>query len=163
MTVAELAKEIGAEVVGDGSASVLSCSTLEDAQPGQVSFLANAKYAKQLETTKATAVVVAPSVKPVGNIALLKAADPYFAFRQAVVRLHGYRKHPHHGVHPRAHVESSATVGEGTVIYPGVYVGSNVKIGRDCILYPNVAVYDDCVIADRVIIHAGTAIGSDGY
>ena len=84
MTVAELAKEIGAEVVGDGSASVLSASTLEDAQAGQVSFLANAKYAKQLETTKATAVIVAPSVNAVANTTLLKATDPYFAFRQAV-------------------------------------------------------------------------------
>jgi UDP-3-O-[3-hydroxymyristoyl] glucosamine N-acyltransferase len=163
MTVAELAKEIGAEVVGDGAASVLSASTLEDAQAGQVSFLANAKYAKQLESTKATAVIVAPSVKAVGNTTLLKAGDPYFAFRQAVVRLHGYRKHPHQGVHPKAHVESTATIGEGSVLYPGVYVGPNVKIGRDCILYPNVAVYEGCVLADRVIVHAGTAIGSDGY
>jgi UDP-3-O-[3-hydroxymyristoyl] glucosamine N-acyltransferase len=163
MTVQELAREIGAEVEGDGSASVLSAATLEDAQAGQVSFLANAKYAKQIETTKATAVIVAPSVKPVGNVTLLKAADPYFAFRQAVVRLHGNRKHPHASIHPKAHVESSATVGEGTVIYPGVYVGPNVRIGRDCILYPNVVVYDDCALADRVIVHAGTAIGSDGY
>ena len=163
MTVAELAKEIGAEVVGDGSASVHSCATLEDAQPGQISFLANAKYAKQLETTQATAVIVAPSIKPAGAITLLKASDPYFAFRQAIVRLHGYRKHPHSGIHPKAHVEPSATIGEGTVIYPGVYVGPNVKIGRDCTLYANVVVYDECVLGDRVIVHAGAAIGADGY
>jgi UDP-3-O-[3-hydroxymyristoyl] glucosamine N-acyltransferase len=163
MTVAELAKEIGAEVEGDGSASVLSAAALEDAQPGQISFLANAKYARQLETTKATAVIVAPSVKPVGTLTLLKSSDPYFAFRQAIVRLHGYRKHPHAGIHPKAFVEPSATVGEGSILYPGAYVGPNVKIGRGCILYPNVTVYDECVLADRVIVHAGTAIGSDGY
>ena len=52
MTVEELAKEIGAEVAGDGSATIASAATLEDAQAGQVSFLANPKYAKQLETTK---------------------------------------------------------------------------------------------------------------
>src|SRR4051812_40221475 len=103
MTVEELAKEIGAEVVGDGSATVLSAATLDDAQAGQVSFLANAKYVRQLEATQATAVIVALSVKPVPNTTLLKAGDPYFAFRQAVVRLHGYRKHPHTGVHPNAH------------------------------------------------------------
>src|SRR5437868_3894688 len=105
MTVAELAKEIGAEVVGDASGTVLSAATLEEAQAGQVSFLANIKYTRQLEATTATAVIVAPSTKPFPNTTLLKAADPYFAFRQAVVRLHGFRKHPHAGVHPAAHVD----------------------------------------------------------
>src|SRR5947207_15164229 len=102
MKVEELAKEIGAEVVGDGAAEVASAATLEEAQAGQVGFLANPKYAKQLETTQATAVVVGTGVKPVGNLTLLKAADPYFAFMKAVVRLHGHRRHPHQGVHPQA-------------------------------------------------------------
>src|SRR4051812_4580689 len=93
MTVNDLAKEIGAEVAGDGSATVTSCTTLEDAAPGQVSFLSNAKYARQLDTTKASAVICASSVKN-DRVTLLKAADPYFAFMNAIVRLHGHRKHP---------------------------------------------------------------------
>src|SRR5689334_1798068 len=116
MTIAELAREIGAELVGDGSATITAANTLEDAQPGQISFLANIKYAKQLESTRASAVVAAPSVKPVGNTTLLKANDPYFAFRQAVVKLHGFRKHPHKGVHPKAHVEPGAQIGEGSIL-----------------------------------------------
>jgi UDP-3-O-[3-hydroxymyristoyl] glucosamine N-acyltransferase len=165
MTVEELAKEVGAEVVGDGAATVTSAATLEDAQPGQISFLANAKYVRQLDTTRASAVIVAPSIRPAAgnNLTLLKTSDPYFAFMKAVVRLHGHRKHPHAGVHPDARVDASATVGEGSVIYPGAYVGPRTRIGRDCILYPNVVVYDDCVIGDRVIIHAGSVIGADGY
>jgi UDP-3-O-[3-hydroxymyristoyl] glucosamine N-acyltransferase len=163
MTVDELAKEIGAEVAGDGSMTIASASTLEDAQPGQISFLANAKYAKLLETTRASAVVVAPATKPIGNLTLLKAADPYFAFRQAVVRLHGFRKHPHKNISPRANVETTASIGEGTVIYPGAYVGHNVRVGRDCIIYPNAVVYEECVLGDRVILHSGTVIGADGY
>jgi UDP-3-O-[3-hydroxymyristoyl] glucosamine N-acyltransferase len=163
MTIAELAKEIGAEVVGDGSATITSAATLEEAQPGQVSFLANAKYIKQLESTRASAVIVAPSTRAVTNTTLLKANDPYFAFSQAVVKLHGYRKHLHHGVHPQAHVEPTARIGEGTIVYPGAYVGPNARVGRDCILYANAVVYDDCVLGDRVIVHSGTVIGVDGY
>src|SRR5437773_3468364 len=152
MTVEELANQIGAEVVGDGSATIESAGTLEDAQRGQISFLANAKYAKQLETTKATAVVVAPGVKSAGSTTLLKTADPYFAFMKAVIRLHGHRKHPFSGVHPDAHIDKSATIGDGTIVYPGVFVGPRCRIGRDCILYPNTTVYEECTIGDRVIV-----------
>src|SRR4051812_16940185 len=107
MTVTELAKAIGAEVGGggDGSASILSVATLEEAQPGQVSFLSNVKYAAQVQTTRASAVIVAPSVRDVKNTALLKTADPYYGFMRAVELLHGHRKHPHAGVHPAAHVD----------------------------------------------------------
>jgi len=163
MTIRELAREIGAEVVGDGSADIKSANTLEDATASEVSFLANAKYTKLLEATRAGAVVVAPSIKPVKNTTLLKANDPYFAFRQAVVKLHGHRKHPHTGIHAKAHVESTAKVGEGSILYPGAYVGANARVGRDCVLYANAVVYDDCVLGDRVIVHSGAVVGADGY
>ena len=162
MTVSELAKEIGAEVVGDGSASITSCATLVDAIPGQVSFLMNQKYARQLETTNASAVICSPGFKS-DRITLLKAADPYFAFMKAVVRLYGHRKHPHAGVHPGAHVDPSASIGQNTVIYPGAFVGPHARVGSDCIIYANAVIYDHSVIGDRVIIHANSVIGVDGY
>ncbi|HEY1683939.1 MAG TPA: UDP-3-O-(3-hydroxymyristoyl)glucosamine N-acyltransferase [Tepidisphaeraceae bacterium] len=162
MKLAELAQKIEADVVGDPEIEITSCATLDQAQPGQLSFLSNAKYAKQLETTKASAIVVSKNVTST-HLALLKAADPYYAFTQAVVLLHGYRQHPHTGVHNRANVDGTATIGEGTVIYPGCYVGPRVKVGSNCVLYPNVVVYDDCVLGDRVTIHANTTIGQDGF
>jgi len=163
MTLEELAAAIGAEVAdGDPRAAISAVNTLEDARPGEVSFLSNAKYVRLLESTRATAVIVSRGVRS-DRVALLRTADPYYAFRQAVVALHGYRRHPHAGVHPRAHVDPTARVGEGTVIYPGVFVGPRVTIGRDCILYPNVVVYDDCVLGDRVTVHANTSIGHDGF
>jgi UDP-3-O-[3-hydroxymyristoyl] glucosamine N-acyltransferase len=162
MRIDDLAGKIGAEVMGDGTAAVSSAAPLESAQPGQVSFLANLKYIKQLETTKASAVIVAPNVRADG-VTLLKTKDPYFAFSQAVVLLHGHRRHPFAGVHPKAHVEPTATIGPGTIVYPGAFVGPRVTVGRDCILYPNVVIYDDCVIGDRCILHAGAVIGADGY
>jgi len=163
MTLNELAEAIGAEVVGGrGDTAIDSVATLEEAREGQVSFLSNARYARLLETTKASAVIVARNARG-GPVPLLKTADPYYAFRQAMVKLHGFRRHPHQGIHPAAHVDPTATVGEGTVIYPGVYVGPRAKIGRDCVLYPNVVVYDDCVLGDRVTLHANCSIGHDGF
>jgi UDP-3-O-[3-hydroxymyristoyl] glucosamine N-acyltransferase len=163
MTLKELAGVIGAELSGgDPGTDVSAVSTLEDAGPGQVSFLSNAKYVPLLETTRASAVIVARGVRS-ERVALLRTPDPYFAFREAVVKLHGFRRHPHQGIHPAAHVDPTATVGQGTVLYPGTYVGPRARIGRDCILYPNVVVYDDCVIGDRVILHAGTSVGHDGF
>jgi UDP-3-O-[3-hydroxymyristoyl] glucosamine N-acyltransferase len=164
MTVAELAREIGAEVVGDGSVEVTAVNTLDAAGPGQVSFLANARYGRQLERTGASAVIVAPGVRvPTDRVVLLKSPEPYLAFTKAVVRLHGHRKHPFAGVHPKAHVDPTATIGAGTVVYPGAFVGPRATVGRDCILYPNAVVYDDCVLGDGVILHAGAVVGADGF
>lgn len=163
MTVAELAKLIGAEVIGDGSAEITRVGTLEGSGAGQVSFLANQKYTNQLATTKASAVIVGTKTEPVANTTLLRAADPYYAFMQATVALHGHRKHPFAGIHADAHVDPTAIIGEGSIVYPGAYVGPRAKLGKECILYPNATIYDDCVLGDRVIVHAGSVIGVDGY
>jgi len=96
-------------------------------------------------------------------VTLLKTSDPYYAFTQAVILLHGHRRHPHAGIHPAAHVDASASIGERATIYPGVYIGPRVRVGTDCILYPNVVIYDDCILGDRVTLHAGTVIGQDGF
>lgn len=162
MRLDDLASRIKAELIGDPAVDITSVASLEDARPGQVSFISNPKYAKQLDATHASAVIVHPRVAS-SKVALLKSRDPYFAFREAVVALHGYRIHPFAGIHPKATVDETASIGEQTVIYPGAYIAPRVKIGRDCIIYPNVTVYDDCVIGDRVILHAGTVIGQDGF
>jgi UDP-3-O-[3-hydroxymyristoyl] glucosamine N-acyltransferase len=163
LTLAELAEAIGAELHGDGSVLIDSAATLETARAGQISFLSNPRYAKHLESTAASAAVVAPQIKPRGSIVLLKHKNPYYAFMLVVVKLHGHRQHPFAGIHPRANVDLTATVGEGTIIYPGVFVGPRTTIGRDCILYPNAVIYDDCILGDRVIVHANASIGQDGY
>jgi UDP-3-O-[3-hydroxymyristoyl] glucosamine N-acyltransferase len=162
MQLAELAKAIDAQVVGDPTVVVTACATLDEAGAGNVSFLANPKYTDRLATTQASAVVVATGVTS-GRLNLLVTKDPYLAFCKAVVALHGHRRHPHQGVHPQAYVDPTATVGEGTVIYPFAFVGPRAKVGRDCILYPGAVVYDDCVLGDRVTLHANTVVGQDGF
>lgn len=182
MTIDELARRIGATVRGDGSASVSRCAGLEEAGPGDVSFLANRKYAKLLATSKAGAVVVSPAdAEQAPEKTLLVADDPYFAFRQAVVALHGFRTHAPPGIHPQAFIDDTAIVGElctirpfvyiaprarigkRCVIYPHCYIGKDAVIGDDCILYPSVTVYDHCVLGNRVILQAGCVIGQDGF
>jgi len=162
ITVSELAEKIGAVVVGDPAAKISSIASLEDAASGQVSFLSNPKYEKLLATTRATAVIASKTTRG-DRVTVLRCDDPYFAFMQAMVLLHGHRKHPHAGVHPQAHVDPMAKIGKGCVIYPGAYVGPRAALGKDCILYPNAVVYDDCILHDGVILHAGAVIGQDGF
>src|SRR4051794_15262181 len=162
MRLDELAQRIEAQVTGDGSIDVTSVAPLDAAQHGQVAFLSNPKYAGQIETTGASAVIVSNKIST-DHVALLKTRDPYYAFMQTAVLLHGHRKHPHAGIHPKAHVDPTATIGDGTTIYPYAFVGPRATVGRDCILYPNVVIYDDTVIGDRVIIHANATVGVDGF
>jgi UDP-3-O-[3-hydroxymyristoyl] glucosamine N-acyltransferase len=162
ITVSELAGKIGAAVVGDGELKVSSLATLEEAQPGQVSFLSNPKYEKLLETTDASAVIASKSTRST-RVTILRCDDPYHAFMQAMVLIHGHRKHPHTGIHPQAHVDPTAKLGPGCILYPGAYVGPRAILGKDCILYPNAVVYDDCILHDRVILQAGAVIGQDGF
>src|SRR5688500_19724568 len=107
MTLDELARRIDAQLVGgDGATRISAIAPIDTAAAGQVAFLSNPKYARALETTKASAVIVSHKVAA-NHVPLLRTADPYFAFRQAVVAVHGYRRHPHSGIHPAAYVEPS--------------------------------------------------------
>jgi UDP-3-O-[3-hydroxymyristoyl] glucosamine N-acyltransferase len=161
ITLTQLAQHIGATLKGDGGLIVSSVNTLEDARPGQVSFLTNPKYQKHLETTKASAVIVPGAIET--TIPLLIAKDAQLAYQRALVLLHGQSKHPHAGIHPAAHVHPTAKIAASAILYPGVYIGPDVVIGSNCVLHPNVVVYDRCIIGDRVTIHAGTVIGADGF
>lgn len=179
-TLGELAEYVGGRVCGDPNVVISSASTLGRAGEGEISFLANSKYEKQLRTTKASAVIVGKEMANT-SVPLLVADDPYYAFMQIMVLLHGHRKHKKVGISPRSLISDSAKigadchvhdfvtvadearVGDGCIIYPGVHIGKGAQIGNDCIIYPNVAIYDGCRIGNRVIINANSAIGEDGF
>ena len=179
-TLGELADYVGGRVQGDRNIEIHSASTLDRAHQGQISFLANRKYEKQLKTTRAAAVVIGKETDDT-SAALLIADDPYYAFTQVLVLLHGHRKHKKIGISHSASISDTAkiganchirnnvtisddaTVGDGCIFYPGVFIGPKVHIGNDCIIYPNVAVYNECRIGNRVIINANSAIGEDGF
>jgi len=179
-TLGELAEYVGGRICGDPNIVIKSASTLGRAHEGDISFLVNRKYQKQLRTTKASAVIVGKETADT-SVPLLIAEDPYYAFMQVMVLLHGHRKHKKVGISQRASISDSAKVGidchihdfvtiadearigDGCIIYPNVYIGQGVQIGNDSIIYPNVAIYDGCKIGNRVIINANTTIGEDGF
>jgi UDP-3-O-[3-hydroxymyristoyl] glucosamine N-acyltransferase len=179
-TLGELAEYVGGRVCGDPKIIIKSASTLGRADEGDISFLTNRKYEKQLRTTKASAVIVGKET-PAASVPLLIADNPYYAFMQIMVLLHGHRKHKKVGVSPKASISDSAKIGidchihdfvtisdgarikDGCIIYPGVCIGRDVQMGNDSIIYPNVAVYDGCKIGNRVIINANSTIGEDGF
>ena len=179
-TLGELAEYVGGRVCGDPNVIIKSASTLGRADKGDISFLTNRKYEKQMRTTKASAVIVGKETPPT-SVHLLIADDPYYAFMQVMVLLHGHHKHKKVGISPKASISDSAKIGvdchihdfatiadearikDGCIIYPGVYIGKDVQIGNDSIIYPNVAIYDGCKIGNRVIINANSAIGEDGF
>lgn len=178
-TLSELAARLKAEYVGDPDMILHGVGTLDEAGPGQLSFLANPKYAPHLAGTKASAVVVDPASVTSG-LAHIIAPNPYLAFAQAVT-LFNPPSHPGKGVSGLANVASSAVLGadvtvmafatveEGAflgdrvVLYPGAYVGRDARIGSDTVLYPNVVVRERCVVGERVILQPGAVIGSDGF
>lgn len=179
-TLGELAEYVGGRVCGDPEVIIKSASTLGRARKGDISFLVNRKYQKQLRTTKASAVIVGKETADT-SVPLLIADDPYYAFMQIMVLLHGHRKHKKVGISPRAsisdkakigadcHIHDFATIadeakiGDGCIIYPGAYIGQGVQIGNDSIIYPNVTIYEGCKIGNRVIINANSNIGEDGF
>lgn len=179
-TLGELAEYVDGRVCGDPKVIIRAASTLGKAEEGDISFLTNRKYEKQLRSTRASAVIVGKDA-PGATVPLLIAEDPYYAFMQVMVLLHGHRKHKKEGISQKASISDSAKIGadchihdfvviedevqikDGCVIYPGVYIGQGAQIGCDSIVYPNVVVYDGCKIGNRVIINANSTIGEDGF
>lgn len=187
MTLRELASALDAQLNGDGDLTVDRCEGLEHGTAGSISFLANARYRRHLTTTKASAVLVAPDMDVPDDLNTLVCDDPYFAFRNAVILLHGFKQHPEpmHDpgtgisdlavvhetacigqgtrVHPNAVVEAGAVVGAECHLYPGTWIGPGARLGDECILMPNAVVHEQCVLGDRVTLHAGTVVGNDGF
>jgi UDP-3-O-[3-hydroxymyristoyl] glucosamine N-acyltransferase len=173
-----LAGKIGASLQGP-DAEVSGVAPVEEAAPGQVTFLSNPKYARQARETKASAII-AREAFPGAACAFLLTPDPYFAFARAVEMFHPMVRRapgvsPQASVHPTAvlgkdvHIGPFATVEEGAVVgdrvtlYPGVYVGKGAVVGEESVLYPRVTLYEGVRVGKRAILHAGCVIGSDGF
>jgi UDP-3-O-[3-hydroxymyristoyl] glucosamine N-acyltransferase len=182
LTVDELADQIGAECRGDGHQTITGCAPLDAAGPEEVSFLANGKYVRQLAGCEAGAVILDhENAKQATERTLLVASDPYYAFRNAMVTLHGFRHQPEAGISDRAMIaptaqlgedchigafvviEDGAVLGDRCAVYPNCHIGAQAQLGEDCVLHPQVTVYDRCVLGDRVTLHSGCVIGQDGF
>jgi UDP-3-O-[3-hydroxymyristoyl] glucosamine N-acyltransferase len=179
LTLHELAKRLGCRLEGDGSIVVERVATLEQAGPGDVSFLANRKYASQVATTRASALIVADDAAS-APCAMLRAADPYLAFAAAVALL-APDDRPASGVAASAQIAADAVLGSGvhigalvsigagavigarTIVHPHVVIYPGVAIGDDCVIHSHVSIRERCRIGHRVIVQNGAVIGSDGF
>jgi UDP-3-O-[3-hydroxymyristoyl] glucosamine N-acyltransferase len=178
--LAEIVHRFGGELLGDGDVRITQVATLEMAGPGQISFFASSRYRKQLQQTRADAVILNAEAANSTERPRIVCKDPYAYFARVSALLNPPAAvvpgiHPLAAIHLSARVAASASVGpfvsigagaevgEGAVVEAGCILGDNVRVGRDCRLYANVSVYHDCVIGDRVILHSGAVIGADGF
>lgn len=178
MTLQALAERLGCRLEGDGTLEVVRVAGLDAAGPGDVTFLANARYAAALSGTRATAVIAAEGVDV--PCAALRTGNPYLAFAQAT-QLLAPPWRPPAGVHPTAAVAPDAVlgpevsvgafavigagvrVGARTVLMPHVVIGADAEIGDDCVLHARVSIRERCRLGHRVVVQDGAVIGSDGF
>lgn len=176
----ELAAACNGEVVGDPHTQIRGVGTLQQALPGEVTFLTNSLYRDQLRDTRASAVILGPEDRNATALPRIVSPNPYACYARVAQRLFPMPE-VHPGIHPSAVVDPSAqvsptasigaqaTVGAGAVIGNGVaigigsVVGDRVVLGEEARLYPRVVIYADCFIGDRTILHSGVVIGADGF
>jgi UDP-3-O-[3-hydroxymyristoyl] glucosamine N-acyltransferase len=179
MKLRDLAEQLHCRLEGDGDIDIARVAALETAGPGEVTFLANAKYHGKVAHTRASAII-ADDTLTAAPCAIVRCAQPYLAFARALSLL-APEQRPPAGIHPSAVVDASAVidadasigalacigaaarVGARTVVHPFAYVGPEAHIGADCVVHAHVSIRERVVIGDRVVIQNGAVLGSDGY
>jgi UDP-3-O-[3-hydroxymyristoyl] glucosamine N-acyltransferase len=164
---------------GPPDTEITGVAGIEHAGSGQLTFLANPKYAAVARSTKASAVIVADNFPPI-RTAMLRSNNPYLAFARALELFHPPPRYQP-GVHPTAVVHASAKIGEGAHIGPYVVIDEDVEIGRNAALLTHVVIYrgvrighnflahahavvrEHCRLGNNVVLQNGAVIGSDGF
>ncbi len=187
MTIHEIAEKIDANIIGDGGISIHGIAKIEEADAGEITFIANQKYEKYLDSTRASAVIISKKID-VENLprretppVVLQVDDPYVAFLFVLRMFNPPPEVLPPGIHPTAVIPESVrladdvrigahvvlgencSIGARRVVAHSTILGDNVRIGEDTTLYPNITVREGCRIGARVIIHSGTVVGSDGF
>lgn len=179
-TLGELAERLGATLQGGADTQISGLATLQEAQAGQLSFLANPQYRKFLADSQASAVLLSPADADGYVGAALLVANPYLAYAQ-LSHLFDRKPVAAVGVHPTAlvagdaQVHPSASIGPYVVIENAVQIGAGVSVGAHCFigartvidvdgwLAPRVTLYHDVHIGKRVVIQSGAVLGADGF
>ena len=178
-TTAQLAQQLEAELVGDGSIAIHGFAPADSAQNGHLTFAENDTYLAKAEQGNASAVLAGATMASTTKT-LLRVKNPRVAFAK-VLPLFFPEPQFTPGVHPSSIVASSAQIdpsahvgphcvvgervriGARTALLGGNHLGDDAQLGEDTRLFPNVVIYARSRIGNRVRIHAGTVIGSDGY
>lgn len=190
VTLHAICAALGGVLHGDGTLSVARLASLEAAGPQALSFVAQARYASQIATTQAGALVVPPALVEAARArgACIETPDPYLYFARLTQWWRAQRdaaeappatRQPQ--IHPTACIDASAQLGAGVVVGPyavleaGVQLGEGARIGAHTVLEryarvgahsrlaPRVTLGRDCVVGERCILHSGVVIGADGF
>jgi UDP-3-O-[3-hydroxymyristoyl] glucosamine N-acyltransferase len=185
MKLSELAGKLACRLEGDADVEIRGVAGIDAAGPGELTFLANRRYAPLLKSTRASAVFLEERValnREAGAppLAALRTANPYLAFAKA---LDFFYEPPRYqpGIHPTAVIAASARIGDGVHIGPYCFIDERVELGSGSVLHSFVSIYEGarigenffahahvsvrehCRIGDRVILQNGVVIGSDGF
>jgi UDP-3-O-[3-hydroxymyristoyl] glucosamine N-acyltransferase len=183
ISLREIAAHLGCAAPAS-DAAITGVATLEDAGPDDLSLVGSDAFIKQFEKTRAGAVLVQQKVKvpaaPNGTV-VLTVADADLAMTRVLEMFAQPHTRPAAGIDKQSRVDPSAKldkdvaigafamvgpgcrIGRGTIIHPYAYIGQDVQIGQDCEIFPHVTIRDRITIGNRVVIHAGAAIGTDGF
>lgn len=182
LTADVIASTVGGQLVGDPHTGVSGIAPLDRAGVDELSFLASPKYAKLLAESHAGVVLVTPelSTVPGRTRARIIVAKPHDALLSLIPRFY-HRATQRPGVHETAKlgrgvqlgadvsigayavIGEGSIIGDGATIGPHAVVGAGVRVGRGAQLYPAVTLYSGTLLGDRVIVHAGARLGSDGF
>ena len=175
--VQEIADLVSGTVQGNAKAEIQTVGSLERAGAGALAY-AEGKYLQKVPESAASCVLVPSGDFPGRTVIVVD--KPRVAFARITQWLFPFER-PFEGVHssaivsegaslaadvaigPWTFVDADAKVGEGTVIFPGCFLGRNCEIGSNCVVYPHVVVYPGVTVGDRVVLHAGTVLGADGF
>ncbi len=178
MKLSKIAELLDCAFIGE-DIEISGVNTLESAKESELSFLANPKYIKALETTKAGAIVVKKEYADQVKSGII-SDKPYEHFAHCIM-MFAKKQGFFEGISDKAYIHETAKIGENCIIYPfvtvgenavigdnttlfsNVYIGENVKIGSDCILYPNAVVMFECEIGDGCCLQPGAVIGAEGF
>ncbi len=179
-TLKEIADFIGGEIVGDEGIVITGVAGIQEADEGDLTFLANPKYLPYLGMTRASAVITPRDAQTKAK-PIVRVDNPSFAFTKAVAFILPVKEEHFKGIDKNTAIaktaklgknvsigafvviEDGCSIGENTVIYPNCYLGRKCSVGADSVIYSNVSIRENCSVGNRAVIHSGAVIGSDGF
>jgi len=166
LRLGSIVEALGGELHGDADLLIDGLAPLENAQPGQLSFVSQSKFLKQLAACRASCVIVSPQVAPQARArgACIVTDQPYLYYarvtqlwKKSLPAVAGPLIHPSAVIDPQARIHPSARIGALCVVEAGAKVGANTE------LKSRVTLGERCVVGERCVIHPGVVSGADGF
>jgi UDP-3-O-[3-hydroxymyristoyl] glucosamine N-acyltransferase len=161
VAIRDIVALVGGRYDGPGDRVIGGVATLKDATEEHLTFLGNPSYAAQVETTRASAILV-PNDFHGSDPRYIRVEKPHAALAEVLDRWFNTRKNPR-GISPLASIASTARLGSNVAVGAFTAIGEDVVIGDETVVHSNVSIYDGSQIGRRCILHSGVVIGSDGY